>query len=61
MTNHSNIGVMDDRAIGRAADAHSFFHYAVTARFPSLHLTHAADPFLAFCRGHAGLRAARHH
>jgi hypothetical protein len=33
MTNHSNIKVMDGWAIGKAADAHSFFHYAVTARF----------------------------
>jgi hypothetical protein len=33
MTNHSNIGVMDGRAIGKAADAHSLFHYAVTALF----------------------------
>jgi hypothetical protein len=33
MTNHSSIGVIDGRAIGKAADAHTFFHYAVTARF----------------------------
>jgi hypothetical protein len=32
MTNHSSIGIMDGRAIGKAADAHTVFHYAVIAR-----------------------------